>query len=490
MRSFQKEAMVPPKLLQRNFLVSMLIVLLLPALLLAAGGGGGGGGGSGGGSGGGGGGGSSGPYLAISECNDKGQVIFSQRPPIQPVILGREDGINLTIPGEWNGNAFTSEEAAILQTGRYTLYDEKNGNEAFDCPGLVFSCKVVSLEIKSCTFADGNITATFSLQNAPAEDLKYQFTAPGTAFPLRYTKNSYSPELRSLRVQRQGNEQVLTVNGAPPVNSLEISHPQCVGQYYVYSQFPCSSAVQAETVQNAGPGANGSGSDRGGQGGDRAESGEFSGKELKCGGYLDLHDRVLCRLSLREEQREEYENFFPEECRGWSEQQQCVQLYRQVQDCWELASGRDRISCLKRKVGVVNVRLQREECRSNRRNSGAGDMVGGGTNGGVSVGTDSGANEAANESHCLEQLRKDTHTLIKLRLYNLEEEAEGWMEEGLLTREEVASFVVKMEVNKLAFNRAESTAQRREVILQAREQWLELVREVAAKENLAAEVAG
>ena len=173
---------------------------------------------------------------------------------------------------------------------------------------------------------------------------------------------------------------------------------------------------------------------------------EQPGEKSKCGGYLDIEDRVRCRLNLREEQKDEYENFFPEECKSWPDQRKCVQLYKSVQNCWKLPNSLARISCLQGKVGITNVREQKSEC---------------------------GTDEA-----CREKLRQEVYTLIKLRLYNLEEEAEELMEEGKLTKSEVAEFVVKMEQSKLAFNQASDKQERKQVIVQARAYWIELMKKV------------
>ena len=82
------------------------------------------------------------------------------------------------------------------------------------------------------------------------------------------------------------------------------------------------------------------------------------------------------------------------------------------------------------------------------------------------------------DSVCLLQVKQKAYSLIKLHLYNLEDEAEEWEEEGKLTLQEVADFVVKMEESKLAFNQAQSKLERKLVILKARQHWLDLVKKV------------
>ena len=409
-----------------KYILGMSILLLIPLIFAAGGGGGGGGGSSSSGSGGGGGG--SGPYLIALHCDDKGVLSFQQAPPIKPVRVERVDGrFNLTISGEWDGTSFTSEEAEMLEAGEYIIRDSRNGDKTVKCPGLKFSCRLVNLSLDSCTIDNNALAATFLFQGpgTTLEDLEYKFTPLNSPRTLTYSKGGRSSELNSLQVAKSGLvTYALTVHNPPSVHTLQVSLPQCVGKYYVYSKMRCVEEGESSVTV-------------------------LDGTVSKCGGYLDLPDRVRCRLDLREEQADEYENFFPEECRSWEDQQKCVQLYRSVQNCWELPNSVARISCLQGKVGITNVREQKSGC--------------------------------GEDQTCLQKLREDVYTLIKLRLYNLEEEAEEWMEDGKLTSEEVADFVVRMEESKLAFNQAQNKQERKQVIMQARQYWLELVRKVKGR---------
>ena len=181
--------------------------------------------------------------------------------------------------------------------------------------------------------------------------------------------------------------------------------------------------------------------------------GEKKGQKMKCGGYLSIEDRVKCRINLPEEEKDEYDNFFPEECRTWTDQDACVNVYRTVQPCWKKADSPSRISCLRQKVGVLDVSAQKKTCAEMR---------------------------GEEKTACKNKLRKDVYTLAKLRLYNLEEAAEELEEEEKITEEQLIDFVVKMEQSKMTFNEATTKQQRKEVILQAQRYWLELVRKVRA----------
>ena len=320
--------------------LSVFLSLLCIASVLAAGGGGGGSGGGGGGSSGGGGG--SGPLLSNLECTSAGVLSFTQVPQQKPVqVTNLDDGTTISdVPGEWDGSSFTSEEAVFEKTGKYQVSDLRNGNKTVECPGLQFSCRLVNLSLQSCLRAENQVTATFTLQGigASVDDLKYQFSALAGLRKYTYQKSSSSSELKDLQVTKSGGRYILQVPQFLDISKLQISYPQCVGKYYVYSTIEC---VDEERTNAP------------------ASSSEQSGEKSKCGGYLDIKDRVQCRLDLREEQKDEYENFFPEECKSWPDQQKCVQLYKSVQTCWKLPTSAARISCLQGKVGITKVREQK-----------------------------------------------------------------------------------------------------------------------------------
>lgn len=406
--------------------LALFVSLLCITSVIAAGGGGGGGGSDSGSSGGGSSGGGSGPFFSNLECTASGVLSFKQVPQVKPVQATHlDDSTTISdVPGEWDGSSFKSDEAVFEKEGKYSIYDPRNGNETVECPGLQFSCKLLNLSLQSCTRAENQVTATFTLQGigASSDDLKYQFSELAGIRKYTYQQRSFSSELQNLQVNQYGDSYTLRVPRTLDISQLQISYPQCVGKYYAYSTIDCESE------------------------GSSTASSEQGGKKSKCGGYLDIEDRVHCRLDLREEQKDEYENFFPEECKSWADQQKCVQLYKSVQNCWKLPNSVARISCLQGKVGITKVREQKLGC--------------------------------AEDQACVEKLRKDVYTLIKLRLYNLEESAEELMEDGKLTKEEVADFVVKMEQSKLAFNKAHNKQERKQVIIQARQYWMELLRKV------------
>jgi len=287
-------------------------------------------------------------------------------------------------------------------------------------PQVSAKCNSVEISISTCMNDESGFNAEFEVQNAEEDDLKLEFVTLGGR-TLKYEKNAKSSFLQNLVLGSTGSAFTVEVDNLEKIKTFQVSLPECVGSNYIYSKMECSENENEEPQQ------------------------EDKGEELKCGGYLGIEDRVRCRINLREEQADEYENFFPEECRSWEDKGKCVSLYRAVQTCWEQGSSVSRIACLRGKVGLENVASQRSQCQGDQQ--------------------------------CLNDLKEDVYTLIKLRLYNLEEEAEELYEEGIISEDTLVDFVVKMEKSKLAFNEAQSKEERRNVILQARQYWLELTRE-------------
>lgn len=424
-------------------LALVVAAVVSPSFAIAAGGGGGGGnggGGGGGGSGGGsGGGGGSGPHLTGFKCLDTGQVVFDQKPLIAPVVLWKRDSTPIEVKGEWTGTFFSSEEAELVEEGNYTLADPVNGNKTVSCPGLKFSCKLVNISMKSCTTSAEGITAEFAMAGpgVSAENVTVEFAVRDSPNKLKHSKGAYSSQLKNLTItSAAADNYLITVPKWLPVTKVQVAYNGCVGRYYAYSQTGCVLEMEAEKGSAA------------------TAVKEVPGKELKCGGYMDIEDRVNCRLQLREEEKGEYENFFPEECKARNDKDKCLGVYRAVQPCWSFPNGPSRIGCVKKALNLGELTSEVAKCS------------------GVA---------ADQKRSCSDELRDKVHSLVKFRLYNLEEEAEELMEEGLLTREDVAGFVVKMEQAKLAFNDAATNKERKEIILQARQVWNGLLAKRRAK---------
>ena len=413
------------------------VVILSVSLVVAAGGGGGGSGGGGGGlsssssgSSSGSSGGGSGTFLYGLKCDSTGQLQFFQKPILNPVqVVSKNSGVLMTVAGKWEGTTFTSDEAIFREEGEYEVLDAQNGNKKVTCPGFTFSCKIVNLDVQKCVRKGNMWEVYFTADNVNIDDLKFEFERKNKgkkAGLLSYAKNSHSVELKSLKwrsLTPQGRH-VLEVDFWDDLEMVQVSHPGCVGQHYVYSKAKC--VAEEEVVMEK----------------------EKKGKELKCGGYLGIEDRVTCRLKLTDEERNEYQNFYPEECMVRKDKEKCLNVYEAVQPCWEKENGKERIDCVKDAVNVGDVAAERAKC--------------------AVLSTDM-------QEDCVLRLKEKVYGVVKFRLYNLEEEAEELLEKGYLSFEDVRDFVVKMELKKSAFNAAQTKKERVKVLLAAREDWKELM---------------
>jgi len=404
-----------------SFILSLSLAI---PLVLAAGGGGGGGGGAGS---------SSVSRYSDIKCTDTGVLSFTRGTEWDEVIVQDPNGDEIIISGSWKNGKFTSEEASMVKAGKHVVKDLKYGNKEVTCPGLAFSCTLMSLQLQECQQIGGKVKVHFVLEGVGTspEDLEYQFKQQDSSRLFKRSKTSISSELKNFQIIKASSSSFsLETELLPAVETVQISHPRCIGQYYTYSKITCSKEEKVFAAI------------------------EENGQKLKCGGYLDIADRVKCRLRLREEQADEYENFFPEECKARKDsvgQEQCLQVYKAVQECWDFPNGSSRIACVKRQLKLGEVLAERANCN---------------------------VLDAGKRENCNQELRDKAYGLIKFRLYNLEEEAEELMEEGRLSEDDVTVFVVKMEGSKLAFNKATSKEERRAIILGARKAWIELMKKV------------
>ncbi len=411
-------------------LVIFCALFILVSSVVAAGGGGGGSGGGGSSSSGGSGG--SGSFLYGLKCDEAGKLEFFQNPMAAPVqVVSRASGKVMDVPGRWEGTTFISEEAVFVQKGEYDVIDLKNGNKTVSCPGLEFSCKIVSLDVQKCVRKGKKLEIYFTADNVAVDDLQFQFQTlmDGKKRLLIYSRTAFSSELKELQIRSLTpvGRYVLEADVAEGIEQVQLSHPKCVGQYYVYSKAACVDETQVVMEK------------------------EKKGKELKCGGYLGIEDRVTCRLRLSEKERNEYQNFYPEECMVRKDKEKCLNVYEAVQPCWEKENGKERIDCVKNAVDVGNVTEGRAKC--------------------------AGLKEEMREE-CMVRLREKVYAVVKFRLYNLEEEAEELLDKGYLGFDDVRDFVVKMELKKSAFNMVQTKEQRIKVLLAAREDWKELAAKV------------
>ncbi|PIN74103.1 hypothetical protein COV20_00620 [Candidatus Woesearchaeota archaeon CG10_big_fil_rev_8_21_14_0_10_45_16] len=196
------------------------------------------------------GGGGDGPYFYGLKCLDTGQLTFKQRPPINPVVIEKEDGINFTVTGEWKGTTFTSEEAEISDAGTYAVFDPKNGNKTVECPGLKFSCKLVELNIQNCSYKKDKVTVEFTLtgKGTSIEDIEFQFQKQNSSQSLKYQKNvMISTGLNSVFLQeRENGSYLLETTSGSPVSMIKATYPRCIGEHYLYSKLNCMEREESQ----------------------------------------------------------------------------------------------------------------------------------------------------------------------------------------------------------------------------------------------------
>ena len=149
--------------------------------------------------------------------------------------------------------------------------------------------------------------------------------------------------------------------------------------------------------------------------------------------------------------------YLPEECRVLTGNSKgiCIARYKSVQTCWKFPIGDERTSCAKRSLKLETLQEEKETCN---------------------------ALTGQNKSNCVRNLKNKIYNIIKWRFYDLEERAEDFMRRGFVDEESVADFIAKSEQNKVKFNQAATNGERKNIILDVRNDWQEFVEIV--RENL------
>ncbi len=394
------------------------IILASIALVMAVGGGGGNGGGGSPGSGGTPSGG--GTTFSAVTCSDDGSILFYMAKQQKIIAFSRTTHQSFEVPGTWDslGN-FRSQELVFKTAGDYNITSDL-GTRTFTCPGFKFACSIVSILNAYCIKNQSGITAGLELYNdTEVDNLKFNYGLDQKI--LTYEKASKSTELRNLTIRKEGNKITThippTIPGILEIKAFEVIHKKCLGKRYIYTRVDCSEFANLTTIDT---------------------------NALKCSGLLDLRDRVRCRINLESEE-EEYQNFYPEECRTNKSPGQCLEIYQAVSPCWDISPHEERVTCLRDKINP----LFTKECEI----------------------------PAATQT-CKKEQNEKIITLIKLRFYNLEEQAEILQENGLLDLEPLIEFVTQVELKKQAFNLAKNKEEMKQVIQEVRDLWIQLMKNV------------
>jgi len=408
-------------------LLSFFFVFLLSLVLVGAVGGGGGGGSGGGGSGGSSGGGGSGasrPSFSEVSCDDSGVIQFQMRrieENLSAVDLNTNETIKLE--GDWEGNYyFQSKKRFLVNAGEYSIFSPSTGiTRTFSCPGLN-QCFYIKIQDVYCKKDEKGTEAGLTLIGDNGSD-NLEFTFKKGIKKFRYSKYVQSSEFKDFEIVEDGNSFILIPHSELEFDEFEVVHEKCIGKEYIYSRVECIVRTEPEK-----------------------EADRINPNELKCGGLLNVRDRVKCRINLpTNSEKEEYENFYPEECRNHKDPDKCIQIYRAVSICWDEIKSEDRFNCLREKIELGDIKKEKSECQTQQ---------------------------------CREELNDKILTLIKLRFYNLEEQAEILEEKGLLDQEELIDFVTKIENKKLEFNSVKSKEKMKKIIEDVRTLWENLIKNV------------
>jgi len=280
----------------------------------------------------------------------------------------------------------------------------------------------VDIVIDSCRIGE-QTKVVFSVSNASADDLEYKFQSGSRV--LSHRKGAFDRELEGSTIAAQGDKYVFA---APPLSAtmVQIKHPACVGRQYTYAKADCMSGEQ--------------------------DASSVNGKELKCNGYMEIEERIKCRLSLRDSEYDEHENFFPEYCRAQVNQGLCIAQYRAVQQCWD-EDGKQRFACAARQLQAENIPGEKQRCRG---------LAG------------------AEQDACFGGLQEKGYSLVRFYLYNLEEQAEELLEAGRLDEDAVIAFTKAVELKKLEFDAMQGKEGKKRIVLEVRGLWRGLLQDSRA----------
>lgn len=178
-------------------------------------------------------------------------------------------------------------------------------------------------------------------------------------------------------------------------------------------------------------------------------------QKVQCGNKSTLRDRIFCRLNLAPAgvARELELQYLPEACRVeiGNEQKSCLSLYKSFNPCWNAKEGEQRFACARDvlKLGPV----VSEEVKICQEKNGADQVT------------------------CKNQLKEKVLYMIIFRFYDLETRAEELGNRGA-DLHAIADFETIVELKKQAFEKAETKAERHQIILDVRQAWQDFVNKV------------
>lgn len=154
-------------------------------------------------------------------CTDNGAIEINSPDIIEPANAYKVDikakniaqNSTFNIPGTWTAGKFTSKEAIINETGEHVIIisfqDQDDKVEmTVDCPGLIFSCKLFSIDISRCYMYDNTFHAIFDAKNLGKHnwDLNTNLTYIASDDKGKSTELDPTSKLEHIKISEIGNE--------------------------------------------------------------------------------------------------------------------------------------------------------------------------------------------------------------------------------------------------------------------------------------------
>lgn len=178
-------------------------------------------------------------------------------------------------------------------------------------------------------------------------------------------------------------------------------------------------------------------------------------QKLQCGNKQVMRDRILCRLNLAPAgaARDLKLQYLPEACRAetGNEKKECINRYKSFAPCWNVKEGEDRFSCAR---GVLRLGpIVSEEVKTCEGKKGTLQVA------------------------CKTQIKENVLYMIAFRFYDLETRAEELGNRGA-DLNIIVDFETIVELKKQEFEKAETNALRRQIILDVRSAWQDFISKV------------
>lgn len=180
---------------------------------------------------------------------------------------------------------------------------------------------------------------------------------------------------------------------------------------------------------------------------------------LKCQSLDTVKERVRCRLELPEQAEKELQlNYLPEECKSFpniGKREACVRRYINFQKCFTKdKNDKQKVTCGKSVINLGDIKSELASCNAKADNE---------------------------KTKCLEDVVSKVDSIVKFRIYNLEEKAEELLSQGKASKDVIISLVADFEEKKQAYNNAKTLGEKKQIILDVQKQWHGFIKTIKAK---------